>query len=221
MKLIALWLAMAAAPLFAAPAATVWTLADPRSVGGTATQLLGSPAAGPDGAVAFNGVDQGIVVPVNPLAGLSRFTVAVLFRPVEPAPFAQRFLHVEDEAGRRLTVEDRVVPGKGWYLDTFLLDGPNHRTLIDPARLHPIGRWTWAALVYDGSTMTSYVDGVPELSGPIAFRPMGPGRASVGVRLNRVFWFKGEIREVRFYPEALEAGRLPRPFGVSSVLPSR
>ena len=32
---------------------------------------------------------------------------------------------------------------------------------------------------------------------------MKPGQTSLGVRLNRVFWFKGDVREVRFTPAAL------------------
>lgn len=191
------------------PSPLVWTFRDLRAVGGSVPEVLGSPQVLPDGAVHFNGVDQGLVVPSNPISGWSRFTVAVLFRPEDDAPEAQRFLHIEDPDGRRLTVEDRVVKGKGWYMDTFLLSGKG-RTLIDPAKLHPLGRWAWGELVYDGRLMRSYVDGVPELSGEVAFAPMAGGRTSVGVRLNRVYWFKGEIREVRFYPAALAPADLPR-----------
>src|SRR6185312_10062351 len=73
------------------PAPTVWTFRDLHQVGGTAPQILGSPQALPGGAVHFNGVDQGLIVPANPIAGWSQFTVAVLFRPEDDAPEAQRF----------------------------------------------------------------------------------------------------------------------------------
>ena len=39
---------------------------------------------------------------------------------------------------------------------------------------------------------------------------MKPGRTSLGVRLNQVFWFKGAIREVRIHPAALDAAALQR-----------
>lgn len=213
-------LAMLAAALLApalvdaapGPEEVDWTFADLGQVGGAAPLVLGSPQVESDGAVHFNGKDQGLILPLVPIAGWRKFTVAVFFRPEDHAPQAQRFLHIEDAGHHRLTVEDRVVEGKGWYLDTFLLNDASHRrTLIDPARLHPLGQWAWAELVYDGRTMASYVNGEPELSGPVDFAPMdSQGQTSVGVRLNRVFWFQGEIKEVRFYPSALPPADLPR-----------
>jgi hypothetical protein len=198
----------------ATPAPTIWTFGNLHEVGGYTPEILGSPEPRPGGSVHCNGADQGLIVPVNPIAGWPAFTVAVLFRPEDDAPEAQRFLHIEDANGKRLTVEDRVLKGRGWYMDTFLLDSAGSaahgRTLIDPAKLHPLGRWYWAELVYDGRTMASFVDGAAELSGAVAFSPGGPGRTSVGVRLNHVYWFKGEIREVRFYPEALAPADLPK-----------
>jgi hypothetical protein len=32
---------------------------------------------------------------------------------------------------------------------------------------------------------------------------MKAGRTSIGVRLNRVFWYKGAIREIIFHPVAV------------------
>jgi hypothetical protein len=34
-------------------------------------------------------------------------------------------------------------------------------------------------------------------------RPLAAGRTSIGVRLNRVFWFKGAISKARFTARAL------------------
>jgi hypothetical protein len=59
------------------------------------------------------------------------------------------------------------------------------------------------ALVYDGRLMRHFVDGHEELSGPLAIQPLGVGKTSIGVRMNRVFWFKGAVRKVRFTPRAL------------------
>jgi hypothetical protein len=51
--------------------------------------------------------------------------------------------------------------------------------------------------------MRHFVDGREELSGPLTIQPLGAGSASIGVRMNRVFWFKGAVRKVRFTPRAL------------------
>jgi hypothetical protein len=47
------------------------------------------------------------------------------------------------------------------------------------------------------------VNGQLELSKEIQFEIQGPGRTSLGVRLNKVNWFKGAIRTARFTPGAL------------------
>ena len=59
------------------------------------------------------------------------------------------------------------------------------------------------ALVYDGIAMRHYVDGKEELSGPLSVAPLGRGRTSIGVRMNRMYWFKGAILKARFTPRAL------------------
>jgi hypothetical protein len=58
--------------------------------------------------------------------------------------------------------------------------------------------------------MSDYVNGVKELQGPVNFAPMTDGRMSLGVRLNRVFWFKGCIKEIRFSPAPLNPDGLRR-----------
>lgn len=205
---------MAPAWTLAAPAAppVAWPLTDPASVAGQATVVWGAPQAVPDGGLRFNGTSDGILVPVNPLAGWDKFTIAILFRQDADGPFAQRFLHAEDGKGERMTIESRVVAGKGWYMDTFLLGGNGLKglALIDARKLHPLDQWAWGELVFDGRTMTSYVDGVRELTGTVSLPLMGPGKTSVGVRQNKVYWFKGQIREVRFYPGVVAPADLPR-----------
>ena len=78
---------------------------------------------------------------------------------------------------------------------------------LDRARTHP-ARWHVATLTFDGATMTHYVDGVRELSGPVAFKPLRAGRTSIGVRQNLISWFKGRISEVRITSSVLD----PRDF---------
>jgi hypothetical protein len=191
-----------------------WTLDNVESVGGHRPQLLGAPQilsptnGGP--ALQFNGKNAGLILPVNPLRGLSEFTVEILFRPDTDGPTAQRFVHIQDERDSRVMIETRVIDGKSWSLDTYLHSGDNGRPLLDKTKRHPTDQWAWVALVYDGKTMSDYVNGVKELEGPVHFAPMTDGRMSLGVRLNRVYWFKGSIKAVRFTPAPLKPEDLQR-----------
>jgi hypothetical protein len=59
--------------------------------------------------------------------------------------------------------------------------------------------------------MTHFVNGEKELEATdVKFGPLGPGKISLGVRQNRLYWFKGAIREVRFTPAALPPEKLQR-----------
>ena len=49
-----------------------------------------------------------------------------------------------------------------------------------------------------------------ELERAAKFERFGPGQTSLGVRQNRVYWFKGAIREVRFHDEAVAVEKLQR-----------
>lgn len=218
LSLAALGVACAAAncagadlPPVSGGAETVWRADDFSAPGGAAAAVLGDPKILRDagGAYAvFAGKSDGYIIPANPLAGWAQFTVEVLLDPDPAGPQAQRFLHIEDSSGNRLTMETRVTPAGQWALDTFLLAGKSSRALLDQKRLHAAGRWHWAALRYDGRRMESFVDGQKELDGLVEFAPMGPGRTSIGVRLNRVYWYKGAIREIIFHPTALADGSL-------------
>lgn len=201
----------------------LWPLDRTDRIGGHTTEVIGAPrlVTEPDGpAVQFNGTGDGLFVPVNPLQGLAAFTIEVRFKPAADGPEAQRFLHVQDaigapgDTGSRALLEIRLANGT-WALDAFLSHPATKARLVllDPTKRHPADRWTWVALVYDRGRMTSYVDGVKELEGEVAFPPMVPGRVSLGVRQNKVYWFKGGISEVRFHPAALSPGQLQHQAG--------
>jgi len=51
--------------------------------------------------------------------------------------------------------------------------------------------------------MRHYVDGKLELSGKVAMKPFGNGVTSIGVRQNKVYWFKGAVLKGRFTNRAL------------------
>lgn len=197
------------------PTGTVqWKLDNLQSVGGSAPTVLGSPQVVNDAsgqAIGFNGVDEGLILPVVPITGMKAFTVETLIYPQAGGPTEQRYLHTEDEAGNRLTFETRLTPAGQWALDTFLLSGRNQLALLNMAKLHPADQWYWVALRYDGATMTSFINGVKEGEGPVVFPAMQEkGQISLGVRLNKKYWFKGLIREVRFTPSALSDAALQR-----------
>ncbi|MES2920361.1 MAG: LamG domain-containing protein [Verrucomicrobiota bacterium] len=198
--------------LTAAPetVATVWQLNRIDQIGGLAPEVMGAPKVliEPAPAIAFNGTSEGLLMPVNPLAGCSQFTVEILISPGSGGGEEQRFFHSEDTAKSRALLELRVLPDGKWCLDSYLRAGKAACVLLDRAKAHPLDRWHWVAMSYDGETLTSYVNGVRELTGKIAFPAMKEGRVSLGVRQNKVSWFKGAIREVRFHPAALAADQL-------------
>lgn len=179
----------------------VWVLDNLTAIAGHPVIVIGSPRVvrtdqGP--AIEFDGVDDGLLLDVNPIAGLGQFTIEVLLQPAADGPDEQRFLHIEEAAApNRALLELRMLPGARWTLDTYLRWGDAGLTLLDRTLAHPTGSWHVVALTWDGRTMTHSVDGVPESSGEVAFKPLGAGRTSIGVRQNRVSWFKGRIREIR------------------------
>jgi hypothetical protein len=59
--------------------------------------------------------------------------------------------------------------------------------------------------------MASYINGEKELEGDVNVTPMVDGKISLGVRQNKVYWYKGIIREMRFHPAALTPGQLQHP----------
>jgi hypothetical protein len=189
----------------------IWIFDRIDSIGGHPTTILGHPHVidTPAGkAVEFNGVDDALYVNVHPLAGAETFTWEAIFRPDGGAP-EQRWFHLAEQdpktgsdTGTRMLFEIRVIDGQ-WCLDAFSQSGKVGKALLNRARLHPIGQWYHVAAVYDGHEFRNYVNGVQEGAAEVHLEPQGPGRSSVGVRINRVNYFKGAIRMARFTPRAL------------------
>ena len=102
----------------------------------------------------------------------------------------------------RILFEIRVKDG-AWSLDAFATGQGYKQTLLFLDKTYPIGPWYWVAQSYDGKTYRSFVNGELQGEAEIAFAPQGPGRSSIGARMNKVDYFKGAIREARFAPRAL------------------
>ena len=220
LALAALGLGFVARPLSLSPSPTsaaapiVWTIDNVTKVGGHAVTVVGAPRVVdvPGGrAVAFDGARDGLIVDANPLAGLARFTVEVVFEPAIDGSEEQRFVHFEETAsGNRALIELRLMAAT-WSLDTYLRYGEIGLTLLDRSITHPAGRWHAAALTYDGKSMAHFVDRRRELQGEVAFKILGAGKTSIGVRQNLVSFFKGRIRLIRVTPDVLAPAAMLEP----------
>jgi hypothetical protein len=193
--------------LFAAlPAQQTWQFDSIHRIGGHAATVVGHPRVipAPGGkAVEFNGVDDALFLDVHPLAGAQTWTWEVIFRPDADGSPEQRFFHFQElGTDNRMLFEIRLI-GKEWCLDSFAKNGGDSLALMDRAKLHPAGVWYHAAAVYDGHEFRNYVDGVLEGKGALHLAPQTAGRTSVGVRMNKVNYFKGAVRTARMTARAL------------------
>jgi hypothetical protein len=192
----------------------IWTFDRLDRLGDHQTTVLGSPRVvdTPVGkAIEFDGVDDALFVDVHPLAGAETFTWEAIFRPDGGQP-AQRWFHLQESGTEnRLLFEIRVVDDQ-WYLDSYGHSGDAQRALMNRDRLHALGAWYHVAAVYDGREFRNYVNGLQEGAAEIRFAPQQPGRTSIGVRINRVDYFKGAIHLARFTRRALAPAEfLPLP----------
>ena len=185
----------------------VWELDSIEAVGGYPIDVDGRPVVvdGPYGsAIEFNGAGDALLVEANPLAGLEAFTVEMVFRPDAGGLPEQRFFHLGAVNGDRVLFETRLTEDGHWYLDTFISSGDSNRPLLNESHLHPVGQWYHLALTCDGQQEVNYVNGIQEASGSIDFVPLAGGQTSIGVRLNRVCWFRGAIGRIRFTAGVLD-----------------
>jgi putative heme-binding domain-containing protein len=190
---------------------TVWTFDRLDNIGGHKTTVLGDPKVidSPLGkAVEFDGVDDALFVDNHPLSGATTFTWEAIFRP-DGGQREQRWFHLSEQdpvtgadTDNRMLFEIRVVDDK-WFLDSYNQSGAANKALMNRAALHPLGAWYHVASVYDGREFRNYVDGVQEGAAELQLAAHGPGHASVGVRINKVFYFKGAVHLARFTRKAL------------------
>lgn len=214
-KIACLLLSFALIASSTSAAETVWRLDNLKQIDEHALTVVGAPRVEEtDGAraLAFDGVKDGIFIPSIPFAGARQFTIEVLFNPAKGGPPEQRFFHAADGHDARALIETRLDGQGQWWLDTYLVAGLASRgvALMNRDFKHPTDRWYWVALRYDGRTMAHFVNGALELEGRGVFVPFGEGQISLGVRQNKIHWFKGMIREVRFHTEALPEEKLQR-----------
>jgi putative heme-binding domain-containing protein len=191
--------------------ATTWTFDRLDNIGGETTTVLGEPKVidSPVGkAVEFDGIDDALFVDRHPLAGAAAFTWEAIFRP-DGGQREQRWFHLSErdpatgaDTDNRMLFEIRVVEDK-WFLDCYAESGGVGKALMNRQALHPLGAWYHVACVYDGKELSSYVDRVREVAAPLQLAPAREGHASIGVRINKVYYFKGAVRLARFTKRAL------------------
>jgi hypothetical protein len=188
---------------------TTWIISEFLQPGLSEIKVSGQPniVDSPYGqAVYFDGIDDALFVDSMPLAGLSQFTVEMIFCPDSAqAPFEQRMLHIGEDKGDRMLLELRAVDGN-WYFDGYAATGNNKKALIDEQLLHPLGEWSHVAFVVTTKSLTTFVNGKRELSEDFSFQPIQTGATSIGTRIDKRSWFKGAIYQVRISPKALSPG---------------
>lgn len=198
--------------MMAADESITWNFDRIDTIGGHAVTVLGHPRVidTPRGkAVELNGVDDALFLNVHPLAGAREFTWEVIFRPDAGGAPEQRFFHLQEvdantgkDTNTRMLFEIRLAGGN-WFLDSFALSPSGSKALFNQDHLHPVGAWYHAAAVYDGKVFSNYVNGVLENSADVRLEPQGAGRTSVGVRINKVDYFRGAVRRARMTNRAL------------------
>lgn len=165
-------------------------------------------------AVQFNGKSDAYFLSTNPLKGMEEATIEFIFKPDGSGDFAQRFMHLGLLKGERVMFETRVNPNKTWYFDAHTaLNNGKSMTLIDSTLKHPTDLWYNVTLIIYKDMVVTYVNGEPQRWGALKFIPINEGISSIGVRQNKVNWFKGLMYKIRITPKAI----LPRDFQTDYV----
>jgi hypothetical protein len=185
----------------------LWDINRLDSIGGLPVTIYGDPQVVETDsgmAIEFDGIDDGLLIESNPLAGAEEFSIEVIFKPYPGGLEEQRFIHMEQDNDNRALIELRSASDNMWFLDTFIKSGSSGTTLYAEDFLHSASEWWHACLVYKDDTMRHYVNGSEELKGYIPFQPVSSGKTSLGVRQNLVSWYKGIIKILKITHRALE-----------------
>lgn len=154
-------------------------------------------------AVSFNGIDDAFFLNELPLKSLQEFTVEMIFKPATNGLFEQRILHIGESTKDRMLLEIRAIDNN-WYFDGYAASGTNKKALIDEKLTHPLEQWYHVAFVVTPTSLTTFVNGKQELHEDFSFLPIESGQTSIGVRMNKVCWFKGAIYKIRITPKQIQ-----------------
>ncbi len=191
----------------------VWELDNLSSIGGYPVTVVGTPVVRTldiGKGIEFDGVDDGLIVHGCPIDDATSFTIEVLFKPYAsfPANAEQRFLHIQHPGRdkRRVLIELRLTEANEWFVDTHIRADSSSLTCLAKDFPHPVGRWYHVAFVYEKGEGKHYVNGVREMGGLVPYIPVENADISLGMRMNRKWFFKGAMRSVCLTPRALGPG---------------
>jgi len=171
-------------------------------------KVVGSPYGE---AVYFDGVDDGILVEKMPLKGFSEYTIEMLIR-FDGGNWEQRYFHTgKVKVGEDRSLMEMRANKDTWYLDGMFESKGKWVVLMDSTLVHPLGKWHHIAFTVKNKQQATYVNGQKELEGNVEFAPIIEGATSIGVRQNKVSWFKGAIHSIRITNKALD----PSEFNIS------
>jgi len=168
--------------------------------------ILGNPEIidSPYGkAVHFDGQHDGILVDQMPLKGLAEYTIEMNIR-FDGGNWEQRYFHTgKVEIGDDRSLMEMRANKDTWYLDGMFESKGKWVVLMDSTLVHPLGKWYHIAFSVKDGYQATYVDGLKELEGNVEFVPITEGKTSIGVRQNKVSWFKGAIYNIKITGKAL------------------
>jgi hypothetical protein len=197
------------------PDSQVWELTSLKKIGGHSVTVFGNPQVVKTElgkAIKFNGIDDRLLVDNNPIGTSKEFTVEVIFKP-DPAfsiSNQPRFIHFQDPAdssAKRLMIELRITEKNEFYLDGYMQTDAAQKTLVNKTLLHPTGQWVHAAVTFKDNIFKTYVNGVQELSGNVAYTELfleKTGKVSIGGRMNKINYYCGLIKTLKTTRKALE-----------------
>lgn len=192
-----------------------WNIDNLKRIGTHRAMIIGNPEVVDTDlgkAVRFDGDGDMLLIEANPIGEAKEFTVEVIFKPegLYPTNKDPRFVHIqdpEDSLNKRVMIELRTTPGNQCYLDGFLLTDNDKLALIDSSLIHSSQIWHHAALTYKEGILKTYMDGIEELSGSVAFKDhiLGKeGQTCLGARMDQRNWFTGLIRTLKVTHKALD-----------------
>ena len=190
----------------------VWIISDLLEPGKN-DSVLGNPKKidSPYGtAVQFDGEDDGILIDEMPLKDLSEFTIEMIIRFDSGGNHEQRYFHTGTMKGDRSLMEMRSNTDT-WYLDGMFESKGKWVVLMSPELVHPLDKWYHIAFTVKDGEQATFVNGQKELEGNVDFSPITKGKTSIGVRQNKIYWFKGAIYSIRITNKVLD----PKEFNIS------
>jgi len=154
-------------------------------------------------AVQFNGKDDAIFIDEMPLKDLSEITIEMIIRFDSGGSLEQRYFHTGTMKKDRVLMEMRS-NADTWYLDGMFESRKKWVVLISPELTHPLDEWYHIAFTVKNGEQATFVNGQKELEGDVDFSPIKKGKTSIGVRQNKISWFKGAIYSIRITDKVLD-----------------